>query len=129
MERIILGAFGLGFWAFGVYLKRLNVASTAKFTEIVNAKVIKLKEAGPYDRGRKTYYPSLKYTYEGKTYLSDGSEFVSDVVKIGDEFSIFIDPNCPRNVRLVKGGESFSSVAAKVFGGFMIVSAILLYVI
>lgn len=129
MERIILGACGLGIWAFGAYLKKLNVDSNAKFSKLVNAKVIGLKEAGPYDRGRKTYYPTLKFTFEDKTYITDGNEFVSDVVKIGDVYSIFIDPNCPRNVRLVKGGETFSSIAAKIFGGFMILSAILLKVL
>ena len=129
MIHIILGVCGLGFLAFGAYLKKLNVDSNAKFSELVNAKVIGLKEAGPYDRGRKTYYPSLKFTYAGKTYLTDGSEFVSDEVKVGDVFSIFVDPDCPRNVRLVKGGETLSSLAAKIFGGFLLAGAILVYVL
>lgn len=129
MERIILGVCGMGIWAFGAYLKKLNVDNNAKFSELVNAKVIGLKEAGPYDRGKKTYYPTLKFTYKDKTYLTEGNEFVTDAVKIGETYSIFVDPNCPRNVRLVKGGETFSSLAAKIFGGFMFVSAILLYVL
>lgn len=129
MERIILGACGLGVWALGAYLKHRNVANTAKFTDMVNAKVIGLKEAGPYDRGKTTYYPTLKFTYEGKTYLTEGREFVTNKVKLGDVFSIFVDPNCPRSVCLVKGGETFGSVAAKIFGGFMVISAILLYIL
>lgn len=129
MVSMILGVLGLGLFTFGIYLKKRNADSNAKFSELVNAKVIGLKEAGPYDKGRKTYYPTLKFTFEGKTYITDGNEFVSDVVKIGDVYTIFIDPNCPRSVRLVKSGESLSSLAAKLLGVFFIGCAILLEVL
>lgn len=122
----ILGICGLALFALGQYLKMLNVASTAKYTAIVKAKVVGLKDAGPLDRGKQVFYPTLRYTYEGQAYRASthGKEFVSGTVKLGDVFSIFVNPKAPQNICLVKGGETASSIAAKILGGLMVVATL-----
>lgn len=121
----ILGVGGLAIFALGVYLKKRNVASTASFTQIVNAKVVALKDAGPFDRGKKVLFPTLRYTYKGKVYRTNCKEFVNGNVNIGDTFSIFIDPDSPANLCLVKGGDTIGSLATKGFGALMLLGSLL----
>lgn len=129
MDYLLLGLCGVALVFLGRYLKKRDLDSKGNYTEMVEATVLSFTQCGPFEQGEVTYYPVLEYSYKGKKYTTDGKEGVANDMEVGTTFTIFLNPDKPEDFCLVKGGETFPSLVAKVFGYFFICSAILLQIL
>lgn len=129
MDYLLLALSGLVLIFLGGYAKKRSISSKAKYSQMVDATVVSFTESGPIEQGETTYFPVLEYTYKGKTYKTDGDEGVANSVEIGKVFTILINPDKPEETCLYQPGDSFLAMILKVFGYFMIFSAILMTVL
>lgn len=128
MIGVIFLIVGLALLYYGYDCRRKVKAADKECSLVVEAECMSVTVQGPLDQGVEHCYPKLRYSYKGEDYLTDGKESVGTQVKVGEYYSIYIDPEHPSHYRLVKRGNSIFSLSALVFGAVFVFMGIMLII-
>ena len=116
--RVIVCVVALACIAFGVYLNFFYSRGFVKTT----ATIVEVRDSYGSE-GDRTYYPTVEYIVDGKTYTGELNQGSSSY-RVGKRIPVLYDPNDPDEVHATGGFEIYILVVGVAMLAFAIITTI-----